>query len=264
MSVSLKKKVAIYTCIYGGYESTLRNFAEMQTQTVLQLDFFCFTDNQSVISGGKNWKIIQFEPCKEFCTCSASHYETLGKMHNVALIRSRPDQIDCMKKYDACIYVDGNCIVNDVHFFEDMVKNKFGNPKLIISKHPDRNCIYKEAQVSMQMPKYSNTDLQKQINGYFLQNYPEENGLFWNGLMVYVDHTSQKFKSFYDFWSKELLDYVISDKMGYHGQGQVSLPFVLWKLGYFEAADDLPHLEILENMYSHNVSNPIYIVEHGQ
>ena len=42
-----KKKVAIYTCIYGGYEASLRTFAETQKALDIEFDFYCFTDNQS-------------------------------------------------------------------------------------------------------------------------------------------------------------------------------------------------------------------------
>lgn len=260
-----KKKVAIYTCIYGGYEASLRTFAETQKALDIEFDFYCFTDNQSVINGGKNWNVVHFEPCKRYCHCSAVHYDTLGKMHNVALIRSQPHLIDCLKAYDACIYIDGNCVINDQHFFEKIVNNEFGAPKLIISQHPDRNCVYEEARISMCMAKYNNTDLNKQIETYYAEKYPQNNGLYWNGLMVYIDHTNEMFEPFYDLWSQELLKYVFCNEKSYHAQGQVSLPFVLWKTGFHcdNVKENVPNLKVLKNMYCHDNSAALYIVNHG-
>jgi hypothetical protein len=113
-------------------------------------------------------------------------------------------------------------------FFE--LYRKFPDFDLMLTAHPWRDCLYEEALVSQKIAKYINTDLEQQIADYRWEGFPVHGGLYWNGLIVYnarCNH-SRVARFQWKYWL-EILKY---NKTPYaHPQGQVSLPYCLWKAG---------------------------------
>lgn len=149
---------------------------------------------------------------------------------NAILFRSNLFLIEPLKQYDICIYIDGNAQIKNPKLISTLLKQI--NPTeydMIIFRHPYRNCIYTEAHVSMHMPKYNNTDLLRQIKDYHTLGYPSNNGLYWNGFIIYLKPFAKHMQPFYDMYTQHMLQYVKNQNIHFHPQGQISLPFVLWK-----------------------------------
>jgi hypothetical protein len=233
-----KRRVAIFTGIYGGYETSLSNHDLPTQHHEYEFDFICYTDGQSNLVHGDRWRVIQHEPCRHLCVDSASH-ERLVVMHNTALLRSMPHKLKELSNYDICVYVDGNVCINDRNLLLSILDRERSKTKLILNRHPWRACVYQELDVCRYIHKYDNTDLTKQEAFYRnVENMPSTVGLFWNGLMIYIGLNDSQFLPFYESWSKELLNYVLDKDKAYHAQGQVSLPYALWKIGWLSSNGD--------------------------
>ena len=50
--------------------------------------------------------------------------------------------------------------------------------------HPDRNCIYDEAELCHDFPKYREFPLLEQVDHYRKEGYPKQNGLMAAGIIV--------------------------------------------------------------------------------
>jgi hypothetical protein len=235
-----KRRVALYTCVYGAYELSLCDHCVPVEHERYEFDFFCYTDAQSILETSKRWQVIVFEPCPEWCGTSydgeQQQHDALRIMHNTVLMRSNPHKLRELDGYDACIYVDGNVCINDEATLPTILDGEFAPSKLILSKHAWRSCVYKEAEESRKLHKYYNTDLTQQCWLYReREKMPSAVGLYWNGFIIYIGHKDARFLPFYALYTSELTNYVIDVHKPYHAQGQLSLPFVLWKLGWLSA-----------------------------
>ena len=106
--------------------------------------------------------------------------------------------------------------------------NNFKSNKLMLYKHHclarySRNCAYKEAEYSMNFPKYKEEKLQEQIDDYKKDGFPEHWGLFQSGFLM-RNNRDEEVIQFNEKWLIEIEKYgKISP------QCQVSLPYILWK-----------------------------------
>jgi hypothetical protein len=213
-------KICIYTGIFGNYDLFNQHVAQS-----VPCDFFYFCD----------------------CVPSASHM-TKGEVSETksipdqltpvlcsAWIRTYPFRIAELDSYAVCIYLDGNQKITDTHFLRDIIAPKMTSSAswdLMISRHPDRKCAYDEAAISMPMPKYANTNIKAQTEYYRKEGFPPQNGLFWNGLLIYNRNTTQlaQLRAFQDLYWFEFSRHAVDSKLGFHPQGQICLPFCLWKI----------------------------------
>jgi len=212
-------KICIYTVILGGYDS----YQEHVEQDI-PCDYICFTDNVESIKN-KNVKVFKDSLVNKIDNKISDANKNII---DVVLFRSNLFLIDKLKGYDVCIYIDGNAKIVKKDFVRKMIEYR-ENYDIIISRHPHRGCIYSEARVCFGITKYNNTDLEKQISDYKKDGYPENNGLYWNGLIVYFYPFDDKMKPFYNIYTEHLIKYVKDPELFYHPQGQVSLPYVLSK-----------------------------------
>lgn len=122
------------------------------------------------------------------------------------------------------IWIDGSIEVISPTFVED-VANAAG--RLGQWVHPDRDCIYPEADLSATMAKYTATPVIEQAAHYRTLGHPQHWGLWAAGVIVYND----RLDNLADVWSAEI------DRWG--GQDQISEPVALREIGI--RPTDLPH-----------------------
>lgn len=149
---------------------------------------------------------------------------------NAILFRSNLFLIEPLKQYDICVYIDGNVQIKNPKLISTLLKQI--NPDeydIIISRPQHRNCVYTEAEFSMNISKYGNTDLSRQIEDYRTSGYPPNNGLYWNGFVIYLKPFAKHMQPFYDMYTQHMIQYVKNRNKHFHPQGQISFPFVLWK-----------------------------------
>jgi len=220
------KKICIYTCIYGNYDK----LQKCPVQDIKNCDYICLTDNPNLKSG--TWKIHIFTPSKLQVikdSFPAYNKKIHANMVNTMLCRSNLRLIPVLANYDICVYIDGNVEITNHELISNLLLRAKSTDLLILAKHRTRQNVYQEAIVSSKMPKYKNTNLQKQTLKYKNQGFPTEFPLFSNNFMVYLDPHSPLMDNFYTTYTQEAINYCINQQVRYHCKGQVSLPYVLWK-----------------------------------
>lgn len=195
----------IYTFIIGDYD-------DLKNPTVITpgWDYICITDNPNLKSDV--WKILPIS--KE-----DSNIQPL-KRRAMSVMIGFQNYID--SDYDTVITVGGQMVINTN--LDNLIKkykynNNFDAGFLL---HPNRNCIYDEGSVIIQVGRDSYENINKCISKYREEGYPENNGLYATGVMI-LNNKSENLKKFMKLW----LDiYRTSPSI----RDQMSLNYSIWKL----------------------------------
>ncbi len=127
------------------------------------------------------------------------------------------DFTDC----EASCWIDGSIHVRDGRFAE-LVRRSLADDELVLWDHPeDRDCLYQEAAHCWDWPRYATEPLREQVAHYRSQGMPEHFGL-WAATCIARRHTDSM-REFGRRWLEENRRWSIQD--------QVSLPYLLWRLG---------------------------------
>lgn len=106
--------------------------------------------------------------------------------------------------YDLYIWIDGSVQITSSKFIESIVKQ---SGDFTAAHHPERSCIYKEADFIMSeivsgnkylADRYSVHSIEKEINFYREQGYPSRNGLFEGG--IFSVKNTPKMNKLMDKW----------------------------------------------------------------
>lgn len=193
-------KKAIYTSVVGKYDS-LTN----PKYIIPNWDYICFSNNIKK-KKGSIWEIRPI-PFKHSNNTILSRYPKMNP-HIV------------LKEYEYSLWIDANIEILD-DFVEQRLNELIGN-EIILSliPHPYRDCIYKEAKYCIDRDRDSRMIIEKQVAFLKKEKYPENNGLFENGL-IFRYHTDPKITSMDKEWWKIYLRFSKRD--------QLSLCYLIWK-----------------------------------
>ncbi len=219
--LTCNKKIVIYTCIYGNYDDLTTSIKQD-----IDCDYICLTDDEKLKSD--IFKVIIYKPLDYYENKHLIQKQNENIM-NTMLCRSNLFLLEPLKKYDICIYIDANMSMDKPNTISNILKNSISNKLMILSKHNERNCVYKEAMFCLNRIKFNNIDLINQMKKYKVESYYENNGLYWNGFVLYLNPFSEEMKIFYELYTMESFLSVKNHNLKYHFQGQVTLPYVLWK-----------------------------------
>jgi hypothetical protein len=121
--------------------------------------------------------------------------------------------------YDLCITLDGSMQINcDL----DAFLNEFWSEDLDISlvAHPDRDCLYDEADAVLQNELDDPEIVRRQIARYSEHGFPRRYGLYESRLMI-KNNRSKRLRSVCDCWAAE---YRLGSR-----RDQLSLTYAIWK-----------------------------------
>ena len=191
-------KKCIYTTIIGGYDNLYTSIDNKKTDG---WDYICFTDNKNLKSDF--WKIIYVD-------------KPLG-WSDFKLSRSiKIEWYNWVGEYDVHVYKDANIIIKcDL---DDFLSLKEDYP-ILIFKHWQRNCIYKEAREVINLRRGNAIDIGIQVSNYLSEGYPHDNGLVECGIMIRENNDENK--RFSEAWWNELNKHTTRD--------QLSFNYILWK-----------------------------------
>ena len=124
-----------------------------------------------------------------------------------------------LSEYDMSIWVDGNVTLKgDLNKF---VKNVITSDcSVYVPKHPQRDCIYAEANAVVKMGKDKSDITRPQMERYRKEGFPERYGLLQSNIMLRKHNKLDCIKLMED-WFKELKD-------GSH-RDQLSFNYASWK-----------------------------------
>jgi hypothetical protein len=122
-------------------------------------------------------------------------------------------------QYDYIIWEDGN---HQLKMDPQKIFEEYGNDfDLLLFKHPDRVCTYQEMNAVAQWKLDELPNIQNQFNFYKGVGMPEKWGLF--EMSTFIIKNTPIINTFQLMWYEQICKFTSRD--------QISLPFVLWKLG---------------------------------
>lgn len=173
------KKNIIYTAIIGNYD--ILKEPKCITQN---WEYICFTDNPNKIKSNV-WKIIDVK-----------NYEQLTLIDNQILLARiiKWSPLFLFENIDFSIWVDANMVINtDLNVFLESIQINY---PIILTKHPNRNCIYQEiiaikSRIERGIVKENISNVNKwALELQYNLKYPSGLGLCQTGLKIH----NHKFK----------------------------------------------------------------------
>ena len=196
-----RNRVAIYTAIFGSYDS-------LREQPPLKgVDYICFTDNDF---SSDSWTVIHSPPQ---ITTSSRYTGKVFKILNHHYFRH--------SHYDYSIWIDGRVRVKSAAILEPLSMLSKNSPTARI-RHPERDCLYEEAAICRERELDTSERIDAQVNRYRNEGFPEKFGLHAT-TVHWSNHHSDKFAKLHNLWWKETYENSCRD--------QLSFDYASWKTG---------------------------------
>lgn len=119
--------------------------------------------------------------------------------------------------YEESLYIDGNIII-DCEI--DSLYKEWRNHDMVVMEHPERDCLYDEAQRCIELNKDKSDIILSQVSRYRKKYYPENNGLVATGIL-YRKHT-RAIKLFSETWKKEVIKGSHRDQLSFNYSAHVA------------------------------------------
>lgn len=191
-------KIAIYTCMTGGYDIPTDGFEHVDGY-----DYFLFSD---VPVNTKSWNNI---------TVQFNMKSELNSIKKQRMIKTHPHVF--LKDYDLVVYIDANTSV-DSRLYKYIDENK--DNIITFKNHPDRDCVYDEIDICMIVGKETREIGEGIKKRYKEEGYPRHQGLFETNIIV-SHPKDEKVRSLFEKWWMEIYRNSHRD--------QFSLNYVIWK-----------------------------------
>lgn len=202
-----RNKIVVYTAIIGDYDHLIdpRYIDE-------SCDYICFTDNYSLKSD--IWRIIYIEQ------------EEPGNTRNARKYKILPHKF--LNEYNESVWIDGNFeIVGSIRAY---IKEFSNNSPILCINHPQRDCIYYEADACIKLNKDNEDIITEQVNRYKNELYPDNNGMIASGIL-YRKHNDKELINIMEQWWDELKSNSKRD--------QLSFNYVCWKYNFNYDSSDI-------------------------
>ena len=199
-----KKRIAIYTCITGNYDKPIEPL-----YVPGNIDFYIITDME--LPENSAWKKIEINSIIQI-----SNFDNTKKARYV---KTHPHVF--FTEYEYSVWVDSNFRV--IGNLEKFIKCIGKVIPFASNWHPDRNSIYTELDACIIRGKDDASILRRQVENYRAIGMPDNFGLIETNMIV-RRHMDIKCIELMEAWWNEIVKWSKRD--------QISLPFVLWRLGY--------------------------------
>lgn len=201
----VQAKVVVYACIAGPYELPKEPFFPEEN-----VDYILYTD-QPKKNRDSVWEYRDIPD--HVLKISKS-----GKVRN-EYIRTHPHEF--FPEYDYAIYVDGSLrIMSDASSWVSLVSPRVG---IAMHKRGNITCVYKEGQGNLYMKRGNPKNIRVQMKYYRNEGMPENFGVLESPVIV-TDLSHPTAIQIYNLWWEDFLRWNSQ-------RDQMSLPFVLWKMG---------------------------------
>jgi hypothetical protein len=197
----MPNKIAIYSCITGGYDR-LKNPAVVDPR----FDYICFTDGQLETCDNCIWQIKQLPKIG----CDTIRLSRFPKM--------QPDKL--MSEYDYTLYIDSNIQIVDSSFYDTIIDLVSKHVAFATIPHPLRDCIYDEAKECIRQKRDNVETIIKHIKYLLSERYPTHNGLIEANILLRQTGNEQVVATDNLWW--EMIN-------RFSRRDQLSLNYALWK-----------------------------------
>lgn len=188
---------AIITACMGGYDRLRAQVAQD-----IPVDWICVTDDDRPVPAP--WRAVRVTPADPCSRMSAKAYKLQPC--------DRPD----------AIWIDANMRVTSPSFARRALAARVNG--LAVWRHPDRDCIYDEAEASLRLlpEKYAGQPIRAQVDHYRSEGHPAHAGLYACGTLAW-DWSDPTAEAIGRAWMEECRRWSYQD--------QLSLPVVLRRFG---------------------------------
>lgn len=200
----MKERLAIYTCIIGGYDELLQPGVVDP-----DFDYICFVGN-----GEKKaerigvWQIRELDLAID----DPALLSRYPKMHPHILLED----------YDASLWIDGNIEIVDGSIYKALRTKLAAGVKYSGVAHPSRDCVYDEAYMCRNMGYISNFKTLRVWAFYLLHGISRHSGLMENNI-IFRRHNDPDIVALDSLWWEKILNFCRRD--------QLSLMWCLAKCG---------------------------------
>ena len=202
----MMKKICCYTCITGAYDS-LKMISGQKPETMQQVDFICFSDSSV---NQLDWKILPIP----------DDLQGLSQTKQQRVVKICPHRY--LKEYDVSVWIDGSFkIIGDVLGFINQYD--LDKSPLYTRVHPQRRCIYEEAEACIALRKDSREVIDAQLKQYQADGYPKNAGMAETGIIL-RKHNDMRCQLLGNLWASELLRGSCRD--------QLSFNYSCWKMHF--------------------------------
>lgn len=190
-------------------------------------------DKLNEVTLPSGWRAICFSNTPiESATWEIVHVEKYDKVYRDIKIRPHvwlPD-------HKMSVWIDGNLeIMIPLDKFVEG-KDEYG---FWLMKHPDRNCIYKEAERCIELGKDDAKLIRAQMEWYVSRRYPRENGLGATGCIIRSNEL--RISEFNEEWWGEVKRWSVRD--------QLSFDLVCYNRCFLNTVQTFPFLENIKYHY---------------
>lgn len=214
LTILERKKPAetiVYTAIFGN-----KDILKKQPQQTIPVSFVCFTDDPNIEC--EDWakeqrEIRVIQPHKHLHPRMQAKY---FRMHPTDFLEAK-----------TIIWMDWSArLLRDdsiEHFMSQFLVKK---SDILCFQHPERNCIYDEAEFCKYLwktntiEKYKWLSLQEQVGWYKDKWFPKDYWLTATGLLI-TKSDNIRIKDFFHKWRTECLEWTYQD--------QLSFDYLVWK-----------------------------------
>ena len=199
-------KGVVYSCITAGYDAPYEPIYKSDN-----LDYILYTDKKCSDKKSK-WKYRGLGNIR--VDEKSNRVNRYYKFHPFELFEN---------SYDYSIYIDGNVqTVSDIAPLYTIAKeSKLG---IAMHRHATRSCAYKDALWCKYNKRGNQNALDKQLQDYRAEGFPDEYGLC-EATIIVVDLHNETARDFLNKWWDEFC-------RSESGRDQISFPYILWKEGY--------------------------------
>ncbi len=198
------ERIAIYTCITGGYDSVIEPLFIPDN-----CDYYLVTDREKKLPANSAWKQIVIDR-------SLPQLQNLDNAGLNRYYKMHPDVL--FEDYNYSIYIDGNIkVIGDLTAYINLI-SKAG---IAVHRHGKRDCVYEEAKTIVALGKAKRSSIENHMQKLEQMNFPKHYGLLECNIIA-RQHNLEMCKSIMNMWWN---DYITLSK-----RDQMSLPSVLYRL----------------------------------
>mgnify|MGYP003289656241 CR=1 FL=1 len=196
-----KKKIVCYTCCTGGYD-------DISQHNIIHpdWDYVYFTDNKELIKRKRigHWEIRPLE---------------FSKLTNVKNARWHKINTHILfPEYEYSLWLDANIVINSENVIKKVSEMMKDNVLLSVPLHPERTCIYQEAEEIIKLNIDFKETVNDEINFLKKKKFPANMGLH-ETCIIFKRHN--KIKRISRLWWKLVKRFSKRD--------QLSFDYTLWK-----------------------------------
>lgn len=197
--------IVMYSCVSGEYDEVITDFVPNP-----KYDYVLFTDSPKLLKH-KTYLWWQIRPLA-FSEKDSVRNARWHKLHPHVLF----------PEYTHSVWVDSNVQISGMNVYTLIDKHIRAHHKIAISLHPERDCIYDEANECIMTSKDNPDLINRQMSILRKDGFPAHAGLYETNLLL-RRHMDPQIMDLCEQWWSFVCDYSRRD--------QLSFNYLLWKNG---------------------------------